>query len=196
MNKYEMTQEELRLMISDLDDTSGYIIKTSTLKFLVEKAVNQDRAAQGRNQEIHQEASHPTAFDMVMHEQMPKGQFPGRTVPVRVESENGQVWIRPLGYGDCTSVDGHGWPIGVELANNEVRVMVWADINEEDPSHTISVEGANEDKRMDICAGCGKEQLFSDMPRCEACGLGYCSDCLDNGDAHKREVCVTCVITP
>jgi hypothetical protein len=169
MNKYEMSPEELLLMTNELDDTAGYLVKASTLKYLVEKAVNADRATRPSAQPAQppQVAAQTTAIDMVMHDQVPEEGQPSRSIPVRVESENGQVWIRPQGYGDATSMDGHGWPIGVELANNEIRVLVWADINEEDPTHKISVEGAKEDKRLYSCAGCGKEDV--EVIFCESC---------------------------
>jgi len=35
----------------------------------------------------------------------------------------------------------------VEFFNGEMRVIVWDDINVEDPTHIISLEGAREDVR-------------------------------------------------
>jgi hypothetical protein len=57
-------------------------------------------------------------------------------IPVRVQYEDGKIWIRPKGYGDCCSADGDGTPILIELFDGNFRVVVWEDINEEDPCIT------------------------------------------------------------
>ena len=69
-----------------------------------------------------------------------------KKIPVTLEIINGQLFIRPNGYGDCSSYDGEGVPIMIEVWDKELRVVVWSDINKEDPE-TISLEGAREDKR-------------------------------------------------
>ena len=53
------------------------------------------------------------------------------------------------GYGEMTAYDGHGFPILVEFHQGELQVMVWGDINNEDPTHVISLEGAREDARKE-----------------------------------------------
>ncbi len=49
------------------------------------------------------------------------------------------------GYGDATSQPGYGIPIVVEVYEGELRLLVWADINQENPTHIISLEGAREE---------------------------------------------------
>lgn len=56
--------------------------------------------------------------------------------------------IRPLGYGDCTSKDNCGCPIVLEIWEGQLRLVVWADINSEDPTHIIDLENARESKRL------------------------------------------------
>lgn len=51
------------------------------------------------------------------------------------------------GYGDAGSAEGHGRPVTVEYYGNQVRVLVWADINQEDPTHIIPLDEAKEEKR-------------------------------------------------
>lgn len=48
------------------------------------------------------------------------------------------------GYGDFCSQDGSGSPIIIEYYQGELRIIVWANINQEDPTHVISLEGAKE----------------------------------------------------
>ena len=57
--------------------------------------------------------------------------------------------IKAEGYGDYTSADGLGMPIVLEHYEGELRLLVWSDINQEEPTHIISLEGAREDKRKD-----------------------------------------------
>lgn len=65
------------------------------------------------------------------------------------ESPNGSLVISVEGYGDSASVDGAGHPILLELYEGKLRLHVWADINKEDPTHTIELEGARESARED-----------------------------------------------
>ena len=53
------------------------------------------------------------------------------------------------GYGDKCSKDGQGAPILIELVDGQLRLIVWADINKEDPTHIISLEGARDGARID-----------------------------------------------
>jgi len=46
-------------------------------------------------------------------------------------------------------MDGQGSPILVEVADGKLRVVCWSDINEEDPTHIISMEKAREDLRIE-----------------------------------------------
>lgn len=68
-------------------------------------------------------------------------------VPCDVEIGSGAILIRPEGFGDCSSQDGHGWPIVVEYYQGSVRVHVWSDINNCDPTHSIVLDGAKESLR-------------------------------------------------
>lgn len=72
-----------------------------------------------------------------------------REVTLTVSGGNQQLCIAPSGYGDKCTEDGFGEPILVELYSDELRVIVWADINQEDPTHTISLEDAREDRRKE-----------------------------------------------
>ena len=65
-----------------------------------------------------------------------------------VTEQGGALLIRLDGYGDFCSADGQGTVVALEVAEGYPRVLVWADINQEDPTHTISLENAREDKRL------------------------------------------------
>jgi len=55
--------------------------------------------------------------------------------------------IRADGYGDKGSTPGYGSVLYLELDNNELVLRVWADINQEDPTHTIRLGTARESER-------------------------------------------------
>ena len=61
----------------------------------------------------------------------------------------GQLGIRIEGYGDKCSADGKGQPIMLDYMANRLEVVVWSNINEEDPTHYIKMEGAMEKNRVD-----------------------------------------------
>ena len=80
------------------------------------------------------------------------------------EGKRGML-IRMEGYGDIASRNhmsqvGHGVPILVESRHGVPFLVVWADINREDPTHTISLAGAAEILR----------EVDEEHPRCDKCG--------------------------
>lgn len=68
-------------------------------------------------------------------------------IPCVIEYGDNSILIRPEGFGDCSSKNGHGWPIVIEYYEKDVRVLVWGDINQSDPTHIISLAGAKESLR-------------------------------------------------
>ena len=77
----------------------------------------------------------------------PKGQI-GREI--RIEIKEGlagyYIEVKPEGFGDHGSADGHGVPITLELYEGRLRLIVFPDINEEEPT-IIDMEGARETAR-------------------------------------------------
>jgi len=69
-----------------------------------------------------------------------------RTVGVNIEFTNGFLCIAPDGYGEYDAADGHGQPILLEVWEGQLRVILFSDINNQDPQ-IIVMEGAREDKR-------------------------------------------------
>lgn len=68
---------------------------------------------------------------------------------LELEIENQGIAIRPVGYGDKLSMSGQGCPILVEFRNGIPTVIIWDDINREEPSHVISLRNAAESNRRD-----------------------------------------------
>ena len=73
---------------------------------------------------------------------------PCKKLSVNIMAEQGKLWIQPVGYGDKTSADGHSWPIGLEIWEGRLRLIVFDDINTEEPK-IIDLENAREDSRDD-----------------------------------------------
>lgn len=66
-----------------------------------------------------------------------------QTVTAAIES-NEVIKISFDGYGQSGVISGHSAPVVIEVYDGHLRVIVWADINKEDPTHTIDLEGARE----------------------------------------------------
>jgi prepilin-type processing-associated H-X9-DG protein len=83
------------------------------------------------------------------------GTFRGddRTLPVSVKFGQAGMEFCAKGYGNMGMADGHGSPFIVEHYEGHLRLIVWADINQEDPTHTIDLEGAREDARKEDADG-------------------------------------------
>ena len=86
------------------------------------------------------------SFTVMLQEQ--SSEEPERTIKVKLLSEAGKLWIRPDGYGDKTSADGCGYPIGLEIWEGRLRLIVFDDINCEDP-RIIDLERARENCRVE-----------------------------------------------
>jgi hypothetical protein len=59
-----------------------------------------------------------------------------RKIPIRVSAECNVLDICIKGYGNCV--------VTLEIWNGQLRLIVWADRNSEEPTHIINLEGAKE----------------------------------------------------
>ena len=71
----------------------------------------------------------------------------GKKIKASVVFEYGKIVVYLDGYGDLHSTDGKGSPVVIDYFENRVSVIVWGDINKEDNTHIISLEGAKESNR-------------------------------------------------
>lgn len=70
-----------------------------------------------------------------------------RTVPVVVKLSPAYLELCPEGYGEKSSKDSQGSPVILEVHEGKLRLIVFADINSEEPTHVIDLEGASESAR-------------------------------------------------
>jgi hypothetical protein len=112
-------------------------------------------------------------FQITLREQSPN--FEPKTIMLRLLAENGQLWIRPQGYGEKCTEDSEGSPVGMEIWEDRLRLVVFDNINSEDP-RIIDLENAKESARW-RCNWCKKEIHANSI---QWKGLLFCSDiCLD-----------------
>jgi hypothetical protein len=71
----------------------------------------------------------------------------GKTVGCSIVFENGKVWVQLDGYGECSSQAGRGYPVGIEYYEDQMWVTVWGDINRDDPTERLCIDGARESNR-------------------------------------------------
>lgn len=115
----------------------------------------------------------PGQFQITLKEQSPN--FESKTILLRLLAENGQLWIQPQGYGEKCTEDGEGFPVGMEIWEGRLRLVVFDNINSEDP-RIIDLENAKETARL-RCNWCKKEIQAGSI---QWKGLSFCSDaCLD-----------------
>ncbi len=67
------------------------------------------------------------------------------TLQVKVTCDDSSISIFPNGYGDCGSEPGYGCPVFLELYQGHLRLIVFQDINEQNPV-IIDLENAREEK--------------------------------------------------
>jgi len=83
-------------------------------------------------------------FTITLKEQC--ADIPEKQIKVKLHSEGGQLWIQPDGYGDKCSAEGHGCPVGLEIWQSRLCLILFDDINEEEP-RIIDLENARETAR-------------------------------------------------
>jgi len=71
---------------------------------------------------------------------------------VRVAANDSAISIFPDGYGDFGSAPGHGCPVFLELYQGRLRLIVFPDINAQEPT-IIDLEGAREDRHVSCETG-------------------------------------------
>jgi len=72
--------------------------------------------------------------------------YPGIVIPIQLVCEEGQLWIRPQGYGEKNAGDGEGFPVGIEVWQGKLRLVVFDDIHSDTPQ-IIDLEKARESCR-------------------------------------------------
>ena len=83
-------------------------------------------------------------FTTTLKEQCPDNAPIG--IEVNILSESGQIWIQPKGYGEKCAMDDEGWPVGIEIWQGKLRLIVFVDINREDPQ-IVDLEKSKETAR-------------------------------------------------
>ena len=76
--------------------------------------------------------------------------FEPTEIEVNILCECGQIWIQPEGYGEKCTIDNEGYPIGIEIWQGKLRLIVFNDINSEEPQ-IIDLEKAKESCRNEYC---------------------------------------------
>ena len=69
------------------------------------------------------------------------------TLRVRVTANDSAISIFPNGYGDFGSAPGHGCPVFLEFYQGRLRLVVFGDINNQEPT-IIDLESAREDQHV------------------------------------------------
>lgn len=72
-----------------------------------------------------------------------------KAVKVSVKSLGHALCIKIDGYSDCCSVDSKGIPVCLDNYSGEIKLLVYSDINEEEPTHSISLSGARNQMRKE-----------------------------------------------
>jgi hypothetical protein len=85
-------------------------------------------------------------YTLTINEQCPE--VPAVAIKVKVLSEGGKIWIQPDGYGEKCAEDGAGFPVGIEIWQGRLRLIVFNDINSEDLI-ILNLENARESCRVD-----------------------------------------------
>jgi len=67
---------------------------------------------------------------------------------VQVKFNDLGIGLHFPGYGDHGTADPHGEPVFIEYRNGVPHVVVWQDIQQEDPTHVIGLEDAKIERQL------------------------------------------------
>lgn len=84
-----------------------------------------------------------------LHDALCDGENDGPSLKCAVRINGMGVALHIDGFGDCGTEPGHGEPVYVENRHGVPTVVVWADINQEDPTDIIELAGAAEALRKE-----------------------------------------------
>lgn len=95
-------------------------------------------------------------------------------IPVALSVDQNFIQFEAEGYNACGAADeqpigeGNRSFVAFEVYEGRLRLLVWADINQEDPTHTIDLEEARVSNRWgEPCSECGYRP--EDPEGCEVC---------------------------
>lgn len=71
------------------------------------------------------------------------------SIDCRLSVESGTLWVGLDGFTDYSCGDDKGLPLCLEQWKGEVNVRIYGDVNSEEPTHSISLEGARNEKIID-----------------------------------------------
>ena len=134
-----------------LDALRTLVSYTSDLVYRLDNQVNLDEIEEIRQAKAaiaqYVPANTPVQKGrMILKEQ--SAECPKVTIPIQFVCENGQLWIQPKGYGEKCAEDGEGFPIGIEIWQGKLRLIVFNDINSHYPQ-IIDFENAKESCRIE-----------------------------------------------
>lgn len=69
-------------------------------------------------------------------------------IDVLVDIDDRSIELGAMGYGAADSQPGLGRFAMLEMFDGKLRLIVWADINQDDPTHTIDLSNAAEANRV------------------------------------------------
>ena len=70
-----------------------------------------------------------------------------KSLPIKIVSNDSAISIFPEGYGDFGSASGHGCPVFLELYQGRLRLIVFPDINNQEPI-IIDLEAARDEHHI------------------------------------------------
>ena len=115
-------------------------------------------------------------YTTTIKEQCPE--FPAVEIGINILTKGGQIWIQPKGYGEKCAVEGKGFPIGLEIWQGRLRLIVFNDINSEEPQ-IINLDNAKETARS-LCSKCNWCDKEIETESIKWKGLLFCSEsCID-----------------
>jgi hypothetical protein len=83
--------------------------------------------------------------DVEYHHQIEDAYDSDKKIGIKAQVSNRHLLIGIDGHGDFCETN--GFPIVLEHEDGECRLLVWADINSEEPTHVIPLKGARENAR-------------------------------------------------
>lgn len=119
--------------------------------------------------------------------------LPAKKGKIEIVDGGSGIFLTFDGYGTKCS-DGHGPQVSIEYFHGKVQVLIWGDINKEDMTQVVDLEGAREESRH---VAPSQARIHPSPEAVDSVPVGYrgpdgrCVHCGAGNDAHHSYSCPT-----
>ncbi|MEA1987778.1 MAG: hypothetical protein U9N57_01055 [Pseudomonadota bacterium] len=145
---FEAAKDIVKKQLLDQEELSASDIEEALSSIKESKAGIEKRVGDNHWLEIFPAPFTPNKISFTINDNYYSDEPESLEVSVEYSKETDVILVTAEGYGDNSSQEG-GVPMIIDFYDEELNVRIWSDINNEEATHTIRLEGARESMRRE-----------------------------------------------